>query len=83
MIADVREGRQDVVLLPAYQPNAYGRSYYLAYAPVRFKTALDAAPDMVAGVAYLDISRLTLVAGYKHVDTMFYITSPRPWWWAA
>ena len=74
MIADVREGRQDVVLLTAYQPNAYGRSYYLAYAPVRFKTALDATPDVVAGIAYLDISRLTLVAGYKHVDTMFYIT---------
>ncbi|MGE5256976.1 MAG: sigma 54-interacting transcriptional regulator [Hyphomicrobiales bacterium] len=74
MIADVREGRQDVVLLTAYQPNAFGRSYYLAYAPVRFKSALDAAPSVIAGVAYLDISRLTLAAGYKHVDTMFYIT---------
>jgi DNA-binding NtrC family response regulator len=74
MVDDVRGGRQDVVSLTAYQPNAYGRSYYLAYAPVRFKTALNTAPQVVAGVAYLDISRLTLAAGYKHVDTMFYIT---------
>jgi DNA-binding NtrC family response regulator len=74
MVADVRDGRQDVVSLAAYQPNAYGRSYYLAYAPVRFKTSLEADPLVVAGVAYLDISRLTLAAGYKHIDTMFYIT---------
>jgi DNA-binding NtrC family response regulator len=74
MVADVREGRQDVVSMTAYQPNAYGRSYYLAYAPVRFKTSLEAGPQVVAGVAYLDISRLTLAAGYKHIDTMFYIT---------
>jgi DNA-binding NtrC family response regulator len=76
MVEDVREGRQDVVSLTAtaYQPNAYGRSYYLAYAPVRFKTSLEATPQVVAGVAYLDISRLTLTAGYKHIDTMFSIT---------
>jgi DNA-binding NtrC family response regulator len=74
MIADIRDGRQDVVSLTAYQPNAYGRSYYLAYAPVRFKTSMEAAPHVIAGVAYLDISRLTLAAGYKHIDTMFYIT---------
>jgi DNA-binding NtrC family response regulator len=74
MVDDVREGRQDVVSLTAYQSNAYGRSYYLAYAPVRFKTSLEASPQVVAGVAYLDISRLTLAAGYKHIDTMFYIT---------
>lgn len=74
MVADVRDGRQDVVSLTAYQPNAYGRSYYLAYAPVRFKTSMEAAPHVIAGVAYLDISRLTLAAGYKHIDTMFYIT---------
>jgi methyl-accepting chemotaxis protein len=74
MVADVRDGRQDVVSLTAFQPNAYGRSYYLAYAPVRFKTSVEAGPQVVAGVAYLDISRLTLAAGYRHIDTMFYIT---------
>ncbi len=74
MVKDVREGHQDVVSLTAHQPSAYGRSYYLAYAPVRFKTSLEAAPHVVAGVAFLDVSRLSLVAGFKHIDTMFYIT---------
>lgn len=74
MVADVREARQEVVSLPAYQPHAYGRSYFLAYSPIRFKSSVDAQPHVVAGIAYLDISRLTLVAGYKHVDIMFYIT---------
>jgi hypothetical protein len=44
MVGDVRNGRQDVVSLTAHQPNAYSRSYYLAYAPVRFKPSLDAGP---------------------------------------
>jgi DNA-binding NtrC family response regulator len=74
MVEDVGEGRQDVVSMTGHQPNAYGRSYYLAYAPVRFKSSLKADARVVAGVAYLDISRLTLAAGYKHIDTMFYIT---------
>ena len=74
MIADVREGRQDVVSMAAYQPSTYGRSYYLAYAPIRFKSSLEASPQVVAGVAYLDISRLPMAAGYKHIDTMLYIT---------
>jgi DNA-binding NtrC family response regulator len=74
MVADVAEGRQDVLSLSANQPNAFGRSYFLAYAPVRFKSSLGARPQVVAGVAYFDISRLTLAAGYRHIDTMFYIT---------
>jgi DNA-binding NtrC family response regulator len=73
MVAEVRDGRQDVVSLTTYQPNAYGRSYYLAYAPVRFKASLEASPQVVAGVAYLDISRLTQSAAYRHIDTMLYI----------
>lgn len=74
MVEDVRAGHQEVASVAPYQPDAYGRSYFLAYAPVRFKSAANAPPQVVAGVAYLDISRLTLVAGYRHVDMMFYIT---------
>ena len=74
MVEDVRDARQDVVSLTAYQPNAHGRSYFLAYAPVRFRAGADTRPQVVAGIAYMDISRLTLLAGYKHADVMFYIT---------
>ena len=41
MVEDVRDGRQDVVSLTAYQPSPQGRSYFLSYAPVRFKTHLE------------------------------------------
>jgi DNA-binding NtrC family response regulator len=74
MVADVREGTQGVLALTAVQPNAYGRSFYLAYAPVRFKPASGAKPRVAGGVAYFDVSRFTLAAGYRHIDTMFYIT---------
>jgi DNA-binding NtrC family response regulator len=74
MVEDVRDGRQDVVSLTSYQPNAYGRSYFLAYAPVRFKTHLEDTSQVVAGVAFMDVSRLSQAAGYRHIDTMFYIT---------
>ncbi len=73
MVEDVRAGRHDAILMTAYQPNAYGRDYHLAYAPIRFKPALNAEPRVVAGVAYMDISRLTMMAGYKHVDTMLIV----------
>ncbi len=73
MVAEVRAGRHNVTLMTAYQPNAYGRDYHLAYAPIRFKPALNADPQVVAGVAYMDISRMTMMAGYKHVDTMLIV----------
>jgi DNA-binding NtrC family response regulator len=73
MVADVRAGRPDSVLMTAYQPNAYGRDYHLAYAPIRFKPSLSADPQVVAGVAYMDISRLTMMAGYRHIDTMLIV----------
>ena len=73
MVEDVRAGRHDAILMTAYQPNAYGRDYHLAYAPIRFTPALNAEPRVVAGVAYMDISRLTMMAGYKHVDTMLIV----------
>ncbi len=74
MVEDVRDGRQDVVSLTSYHPIAYGRSYFLAYAPVRFKTHLEDTPQVVAGVAFMDVSRLSQMVVYKHIDTMFYIT---------
>jgi DNA-binding NtrC family response regulator len=74
MVEDVRDGRQDVVSLTAYQPSPQGRSYFLSYAPVRFKTHLEDTAQVVAGVAFMDVSRLSQAAGYKHIDTMFYIT---------
>jgi DNA-binding NtrC family response regulator len=74
MVEDVRESRNSVLMLTTHKPNYYDRDYFLAYAPVRFKSSDSAKPQVVAGVAYMDISRLTMAAGFKHMDTMFLVT---------
>ena len=74
MVEDVREGRSNALNVTANQPNAFGRDFFLAYAPVRFRSELNAAPQVVAGVAYMDISRLPLATGYKYIDAMLVVT---------
>ncbi len=73
MVADVRAGRSNAFNVTGYQPNAFGRDFFLAYAPIRFRTHASAAPQVVAGVAFMDISRLPLSAGYKYVDAMLIV----------
>ncbi|MEW5774634.1 MAG: sigma 54-interacting transcriptional regulator [Thermodesulfobacteriota bacterium] len=48
-------------------------SFFLAYAPVRFSTAPGKEPMTFGGVAFLDRSKLTVLAGYRHLDVMFVI----------
>lgn len=69
MVVDIAEGKQDLVkvtdedtrsLIPLDQS--------LAYAPIRFNVNPDKPPHIYAGLAFVDTSRLTLVAGYKLVD---------------
>jgi DNA-binding NtrC family response regulator len=74
MVEDVRAGRHGATMLATKKPNYYGREYFLAYAPIRFRSSLQAEAKVVAGVAYMDISRLTMAAGLKHMDTMLIIT---------
>ncbi|RPJ73777.1 MAG: AAA family ATPase, partial [Desulfobacteraceae bacterium] len=73
MVEDVRAARSNVFNVTGNQPNAFGRDFFLAYAPVQFRPHLTAAPQVVAGVAYMDISRLPLSAGYKYVDAMLIV----------
>lgn len=75
MVADVRAGRSNAFNVTENQPNAYGRDFFLAYAPVRFRSHLNAAPQVVAGVAFMDISRLPLSAGYKYLDVMLIVAA--------
>jgi DNA-binding NtrC family response regulator len=48
-------------------------SYFLAYAPVRFSISPNKEPVIFGGVAFLDRSKLTALAGYRHLDVMFVI----------
>jgi DNA-binding NtrC family response regulator len=76
MVEDVRE-RQSGLMDQAeteFQEPGYSKAFYMPYAPVRFRSSDTELPQVVAGVAYVDKSRLTLRAGYKQVDVLFLIT---------
>jgi DNA-binding NtrC family response regulator len=47
--------------------------YTLAFAPVRFTASPDRPQEIVGGVAFVDRSMLTVVAGYRHFDAMLLI----------
>jgi DNA-binding NtrC family response regulator/HAMP domain-containing protein len=75
MVADVRAGRSDAFNVTGNQPNAFGRDFFLAYAPVQFRPHPNAAAQVVAGVAFMDISRLPLSAGNKYMDSMLIVAA--------
>ena len=74
MVEAVSSGQQGVIRTSGEpvvgDPEA---GYYLAYAPVRFSTSPDKEPVVFGGVAFLDRSKLTVLAGYRHLDVMFVI----------
>ncbi len=49
------------------------KDYFLAYAPVKFSPGADKPAEVVGGVAFIDRSKLTEVAGYRHLDVMLII----------
>ncbi|AGW14753.1 putative Sigma 54 interacting domain protein [Megalodesulfovibrio gigas DSM 1382 = ATCC 19364] len=74
MVGDVADGQSGMITLKGNDlpPEATGE-YFLAYAPVHFSSVANATPQIVGGVAYLDRSRLPLLAGYEHVDTLLVV----------
>jgi DNA-binding NtrC family response regulator len=69
MIKDVKETKYDLLNLKD-QPHEGSevKNYYLAYSPVMFQG------KVFAGIAYIDRTRFTLVAGYKHLDIMLILS---------
>lgn len=75
IVAEVKEGKQGLLPVTEYYPgDFFSKEHSMAYAPIMFQPGLEGASVPYAGVAFEDRSRLTLVAGYKHVDVMFIIT---------
>lgn len=75
IVAEVREGSQGLVSVSSRSADdCVTKGHSMAYAPVRFRPGLQGEQIIYAGVAFEDRSRLTLMAGYKHVDIMFLIT---------
>ncbi|MBU4244385.1 MAG: sigma 54-interacting transcriptional regulator [Pseudodesulfovibrio sp.] len=75
MITDIRAGQQNCLILKDQDKSLNQvNSHFLAYAPVRFYGGGGGQAQVVGGIAFVDRSQLTLVAGYRHLDVMFIIT---------
>jgi len=76
IVSETRDGKYGVINEPdneTHEPG-YAKYFYLCYAPIKFHPAPGAEPIIVGGVANLDKSRLTLLAGYRQIDVIFIIT---------
>ena len=73
MISTVREGGSDAARIAVDGMGPGNRESIMAYAPVRFSPGGGKPPRVYAGVGYLDLSRFTIAAGYRHIDAMFLI----------
>ncbi|WP_034609453.1 sigma 54-interacting transcriptional regulator [Desulfovibrio aminophilus] len=75
MVADLRDGKSGGYIGENGGGDFSGsRTFFMAYAPIYFTPVQGEPPQIYAGLAFLDHSKLTLAAGYKHLDVMFLIT---------
>ncbi|MBG0776088.1 MAG: sigma 54-interacting transcriptional regulator [Desulfovibrionaceae bacterium] len=75
MITDVRERRFGLIAAHDDGINAKEvKNYYMAYAPVYFSSAPGQNATVHWGLAFVDRSKLTMAAGYRHLDLMFVVT---------
>ena len=75
MVKDIRNGKHGLFdITERVKHYQLGTTrHFLGYAPVRFTVGRDQKPIIFGGVAFVDNSRLTFWAGYRHVDVMFVI----------
>jgi len=69
MIDDVKDGKFELIEMAGEaQEQSNVKNYYLSYTPIRFQG------KVIAGLAYIDRTRITLAAGYKHLDMMLILS---------
>ncbi len=76
MVGEVREGQSGIINRADTAQQGVGefKAFFMPYAPVLYQNSENSLPKVVAGVANMDKSQLTLRAGYKQVDVVFIIT---------
>ncbi|WP_319543256.1 sigma-54 dependent transcriptional regulator [uncultured Pseudodesulfovibrio sp.] len=50
-------------------------SFYFSYAPIRFLSDSTGRPTPFGGVIFVDRSQLPIIAGYKNLDVMLFVTA--------
>lgn len=75
MVMDAAEGRDGILRLrDDGHTSKEVNSYYLSWAPIRFRMSPNKPPMVYAGATFVDRSRLTVTAGYEYIDVMLLIT---------
>ncbi|MDD3310736.1 sigma-54 dependent transcriptional regulator [Pseudodesulfovibrio sp.] len=71
----INQGKHGIRIVPAERMgNSVVDSFYFSYAPVNFRGGKDVDPTTFGGVVFVDRSQLPVVAGYKNMDVMFFVT---------
>lgn len=68
------EGGVDDLELSQEASGFLSPNHFVVYAPVLFLSNPGRAPEIIGGVAYVDRSRLTDAAEFRHLDVMMIIT---------
>jgi len=76
MVVDIQSGRVGADDLNMGQEAAQflSANHFVVYAPVIFKGNPEKGPEIIGGLAYVDRSRLSDAAEFRHLDVMLIIT---------
>jgi DNA-binding NtrC family response regulator len=75
-IRDIRAGKTgQQVVNETHIGQSKVKSFYFSYAPVTFRSSSESPPTVYGGVVYIDRSQLPIIAGYKHLDVMLFVTA--------
>ncbi len=76
MVVDIQSGRVGADELDMAQEAAHflSANHFVVYAPVIFNSNPEKGPEIIGGLAYVDRSRLSDAAEFRHLDVMLIIT---------
>lgn len=76
MVVDIQSGRVGAAELDMAQEAAHflSANHFVVYAPVIFNSNPEKGPEIIGGLAYVDRSRLSDAAEFRHLDVMLIIT---------
>jgi DNA-binding NtrC family response regulator len=75
-VKDIREGKNGMqVIDETHIGQSKVKSFYYSYAPISFRRLPQGPPSIYGGAVFIDRSQLPIIAGYKHLDVMLFVTT--------
>ncbi|WP_419786837.1 sigma 54-interacting transcriptional regulator [Pseudodesulfovibrio sp.] len=74
-VQSINKGEHGIRIVPdEHIGNSEVNSFYFSYAPVLFQDKPGNKATVFGGVVFVDRSQLPVIAGYKNLDVMLYVT---------